>query len=84
MSDLSGLPRWAQDKIAELEKELHRWQDLYIELARDRMRQDPVFVPIMSPADIETSPPKLTSDPPGSMRLLWPGSIRPRLRFTVI
>ena len=36
MNDISELPRWAQDRIAELEKELRRWQDLYVDLAKGR------------------------------------------------
>ena len=55
MNDISKLPKWAQDKIAELEKELRRWQDLYVELAKGK---DPSFVRLITPpADIKVFPP---------------------------
>ena len=55
MNDISKLPKWAQDKIAELEKELRRWQDVYVELAKGK---DPSFVRLITPpADIKVFPP---------------------------
>ena len=55
MNDISKLPKWAQDRIAALEKELRRWQDLYVELAKGR---DPNFIRLLTPpADIKVFPP---------------------------
>ena len=41
MNNVSKLPKWARDRIAELEKELRHWQNLYVELANgaERMRR---------------------------------------------
>jgi hypothetical protein len=56
-NDSSKLPRWAQDRIAALEGELRRWQDLYVGLSRDMARKDPSFAPLIPPVDIKVFPP---------------------------
>ena len=56
MNDISKLPKWAQDRIAELERELRRWQDLYVDLAKGK---DSQFVRLITPpTDIKVFPPR--------------------------
>ena len=57
MSDISRLPRWAQERIAELERELRLWQDRYVKLSERMAGRDPVFSPPVPPAGIKVFPP---------------------------
>jgi hypothetical protein len=57
MNDISRLPRWAQEKIAELEREIHLWQDRYVKLSESMARRDPIFSPPAPPYGIKVFPP---------------------------
>ena len=64
MNDASKLPRWARERIAELERELRRWQDLYVDLA---MGRDPPSLPIAHPERTWFIPPGTTPPPQPDM-----------------
>ena len=75
MNDISKLPRWAQDRIAELERELRRWQDLYVDLAKGK--DSPFARLITPPADTRVFPPGPTPPsephlPPGVYAYMCP------------
>jgi hypothetical protein len=57
MNDIAKLPRWAQEKIAELERKILRWEERYVELAQGMAKKDPAFGPFIPPAEIKVFPP---------------------------
>ena len=70
MNDISKLPRWAQERILELERELRLWQTRYVELSQTMAKRDsffghlipPTVIGIPSPGPI---PPPEPPFPPG-------------------
>ena len=58
--NISKLPRWARDKIASLEADLRRWQDLYVELSTSMSKRDPIPIPAVSPPMNPATPPHVT------------------------
>jgi hypothetical protein len=57
MNDISKLPRWVQEKIAELEQKILQWEERYVKLSESMVKKDPVFNPLVPPAEIKVFPP---------------------------
>ena len=62
-NDISKLLRRAQDRIAALEGELRRWQDLYVGLVSSLAKRDPILIPVVSPPVDPNAPPCVPCPP---------------------
>jgi hypothetical protein len=62
-NDISKLPKWAQDRIAKLEEDLRRWQDLSVGLVSSLAKRDPILIPVVSPPVDPNAPPCVPCPP---------------------